>query len=162
HYLHRVSVEEPERFWPAVVADLGLEFSRPWDEVVDVSRGIEWARWFVGARLNLARSCIHRWAERDPDGRGAVFLGEDGERRDRRWVEPVLVRRRETAEWDCELGPGELAPLEVDSEHPYLLAYTSGTTGRPKGALHVQGGFLASIARETAYQSNVSAGDVVH
>ena len=33
-------------------------------------------------------------------------------------------------------------PLEVESETPYLLAYTSGTTGRPKGALHVQGGFL--------------------
>jgi acetyl-CoA synthetase len=77
-------------------------------------------------------------------------------------VEQVVVWRRETAEWDAELGPGLLAPLEVDSEHPYLLAYTSGTTGRPKGALHVQGGFLASIARETAYQSDVRAGDVVH
>ena len=43
HDLHRVSVEEPERFWPAVVEDLELEFSTPWDEVLDVSRGIEWA-----------------------------------------------------------------------------------------------------------------------
>ena len=58
--------------------------------------------------------------------------------------------------------PGELAPLEVDSEHPYLLAYTSGTTGRPKGALHVHGGFLVSIAREVAYQVDVRAGDRVH
>jgi Acyl-coenzyme A synthetases/AMP-(fatty) acid ligases len=49
--------------------------------------------------------------------------------------------------------PGTLPPLEVDSEAPYLLAYTSGTTGRPKGALHVQGSFLVSIAREAAYQS---------
>ena len=37
---------------------------------------------------------------------------------------------------------GDLTPKQVDSEHPYLLAYTSGTTGKPKGALHVQGGFL--------------------
>src|SRR5207253_3061921 len=43
---------------------------------------------------------------------------------------------------------GDLEAVQVDSEQPYLLAYTSGTTGRPKGALHVQGGFLASIARE--------------
>jgi acetyl-CoA synthetase len=263
HELHRLSVEEPERFWPAVVEDLELEFSRAWDEVLDVSRGIEWARWFVGGRLNLARTCVHRWAERDPGRAAAVFLGEDGTRREVTWgamsravvqvaealvaagveagdrvaiympmspevaiaahacahvgavqvpifsgfaapaivqrlqdagakvvvtadwslrrgqrvpmletveearrqapsVERVLVWRRETHEWDAELGPGELPPLAVDSEHPYLLAYTSGTTGRPKGALHVQGGFLASIARETAYQSDVRAGDVVH
>ena len=64
-------------------------------------------------------------------------------------------------EWDAELGPGELPALEVEAEHPYLLAYTSGTTGRPKGALHVHGSFLLSIARETAYQTDVRAGDRV-
>jgi acetyl-CoA synthetase len=47
----------------------------------------------------------------------------------------------------------------VESEAPYLLAYTSGTTGRPKGALHVQGGFLISIAREAGYQADLRAGD---
>jgi acetyl-CoA synthetase len=57
---------------------------------------------------------------------------------------------------------GDLPPAQVDSEHPYLLAYTSGTTGRPKGALHVQGGFLVSIAREVAYQTNVKPGDRIH
>jgi acetyl-CoA synthetase len=57
--------------------------------------------------------------------------------------------------------PGALEPLQVDSEAPYLLAYTSGTTGRPKGALHVQGGFLVSIAREVAYQTDVKRGDRV-
>src|SRR5205085_4858977 len=57
---------------------------------------------------------------------------------------------------------GSLTPRQVDSEHPYLLAYTSGTTGRPKGALHVQGGFLVSIARETAYQTDVKRGDRIH
>ena len=29
HELHRISIEEPERFWPAVVEDLGIEFSEP-------------------------------------------------------------------------------------------------------------------------------------
>jgi acetyl-CoA synthetase len=77
-------------------------------------------------------------------------------------VEHVLLWRRHELAWDeAELGPGELAPLEVDAEHPYLLAYTSGTTGRPKGALHVHGGFLLSIAREAAYQSDIRAGDRV-
>ena len=57
--------------------------------------------------------------------------------------------------------PGEMPPVEVESETPYLLAYTSGTTGRPKGALHVQAGFLLSIAREAAYQADLRAGDRV-
>ncbi len=66
-------------------------------------------------------------------------------------------------DWDALVAesPGELAPVEVESEAPYLLAYTSGTTGRPKGALHVQGGFLLSIAREAAYQADLRPGDRV-
>jgi acetyl-CoA synthetase len=58
--------------------------------------------------------------------------------------------------------PGELEPLQVESEHPYLLTYTSGTTGRPKGVLHVQGGFLVSITREVAYQADAKPEDVIH
>ena len=66
------------------------------------------------------------------------------------------------APFELDAHPGELPPLQVDSEHPYLLTYTSGTTGKPKGVVHVQGGFLVSIAREVAYQADVHAGDVVH
>ena len=58
--------------------------------------------------------------------------------------------------------PGTLPPLQVDAETPYLLTYTSGTTGAPKGVVHVQGGFLVSIAREAAYQADVHEGDVMH
>jgi acetyl-CoA synthetase len=260
--LHRVSVEEPDRFWGAVVDDLALELASGWDEVRDDSRGIEWTTWFRGMRLNLATACLHRWARERPDGVGAVFAPEAGERRewtfaelsrattrlaealadlgvgagdrvaiympmcpeaavashacahlgavqvpifsgfaapaivqrlrdaeakvvisaDWSWrrgrrvpmretveealrdapsVEHVVEWRREDGSWSVELGPGELPPLEVEAEHPYLLAYTSGTTGRPKGALHVQGSFLLSIAREAAYQSDVRAGDRV-
>jgi acetyl-CoA synthetase len=66
------------------------------------------------------------------------------------------------APFELDDEPGELPALAVDSETPYLLTYTSGTTGRPKGVVHVQGGFLVSIAREVAYQADVHAGDVVH
>jgi acetyl-CoA synthetase len=61
-----------------------------------------------------------------------------------------------------ERQPGSLAALQVESEHPYLLTYTSGTTGKPKGVVHVHGGFLVSIAREAAYQSDIHPDDVVH
>ncbi|HEX3056890.1 MAG TPA: AMP-binding protein [Gaiellaceae bacterium] len=255
--LHRISVEEPERFWPAVISDLGIEFSTPWHTVVDTSRGPEWARWFVGGRLNVARVCLH---DRASENEALVGLYEDGERESLTWAEasrqttqlaealaelgvepgdrvaifmpmcpavavashacahigavqvpifsgfaaPAIAARLEDsqakvvicADWSLRRGkridmrailaetgehtvvewsretrswpelvtkqPGTLPPLEVESETPYLLAYTSGTTGRPKGALHVQGGFLVSIARETAYQTDVNAGDRIH
>ncbi len=260
--LHRVSVEEPDRFWRAVVDDLGLELASPWDRVRDDSRGIEWTTWFEGARLNLADACVHRWARQTPDSIAAVFAAEDGERRELTFaalsrdvarlaealgrlgvgpgdrvatympmapgaavashacahvgavqvpifsgfaapavaqrlqdsqakvvisadwsyrrgkrvsmraavdealleapsVEHVVEWRREDMSWGLSLGPGESAAVEVEAEHPYLLAFTSGTTGRPKGALHVQGGFLLSIAREAAYQADLRSGDRV-
>jgi len=81
--------------------------------------------------------------------------------RDSPSVEHVVEWSRADRVWNVELGPGELPALELASEAPYLLAYTSGTTGKPKGALHVQGGFLLSIAREAAYQSDLKRGDRV-
>ena len=60
--LVRFSAEEPERFWPAAIEDMGLEFSQPWDAVVDASRGPEWATWFVGGQAQ------HRLELRPPLG----------------------------------------------------------------------------------------------
>src|SRR5262249_33974382 len=60
--LHAVSVHNPDRFWRAVVDDLGIPLARTWDRVLDESLGIEWTTWFLGARLNVAEACVHRWA----------------------------------------------------------------------------------------------------
>jgi acetyl-CoA synthetase len=43
-----------------------------------------------------------------------------------------------------------------------MIAYTSGTTGRPKGSVHVHGGFLVKIAEEVAYQLDVRPGQVLY
>jgi acetyl-CoA synthetase len=277
HDLHRISIEEPARFWPALVEDLGLEWSEPWAEVVDASRGPEWTKWFVGGELNLAWNCVHRWAAGElAEEEAAVWQSEDGQRVAYTWRElsdevyrlaeglgslgigpgdavgiflpmspqvaiashacahigavqvpifsgfaaPAIAARladakakalitadgslrrgqvvpmkeiadealrsaatvTHTVVWqrlELEDAPmtigrdrfwhelvadtsGGVAPRQVDSEHPYLLAYTSGTTGKPKGALHVQGSFLVSIAREVAYQTDVKPGDRIH
>ncbi len=55
--------------------------------------------------------------------------------------------------------PARRDALAVDSEHPLFVAYTSGTTGRPKGAVHVHAGFLAKIAEEVAFQTDLRTGE---
>jgi acetyl-CoA synthetase len=48
----------------------------------------------------------------------------------------------------------------VDAMDTLLLAYTSGTTGRPKGAVHTHAGFLVKTASEVAYSFDVRPGGV--
>ena len=55
----------------------------------------------------------------------------------------------------------EPRPAEpMASTDTLLLAYTSGTTGRPKGAVHTHAGFLVKTASEVAYSFDVGPGGV--
>src|SRR5918994_4653547 len=59
--LLRRSIAEPSWFWPAVFDDLDIQFYEPYTEVLDLTRGMPWARWCVGARLNIVHNCLDKW-----------------------------------------------------------------------------------------------------
>ncbi len=274
--LVRRSTTDPEWFWGAVEKEIGVEWSHPYTQVLDASKGFAWARWFVGGKLNLGHNLLDRWLaagradtpaihfERE-DGRagtwtyarlaeeanrlcrllrglqvrpgdavavympmvpqavaaviaiakvGAVFiplfsgygadavakrltdckakvlLTADGFRRRGALVEMkktadaaaaecpavkhLVMLRLEKSEvpwnkvrdidWDIGLCPfaSTFDAVPVDAEHPFMVIYTSGTTGKPKGAVHVHGGFLVKVAQEVLHQGDYHAGDVLH
>ena len=78
--LRRRSVEDIAWFWDAVVKDLPIVFTTPYEQVVDASAGIPWAKWFLGGRVNLTYNCVDRHAASERADRLAVIgETEDGE-----------------------------------------------------------------------------------
>jgi acetyl-CoA synthetase len=74
---------------------------------------------------------------------------------------PAERRPGEVSWTEFLAGAGEAAPpVAVDSAHPALLLYTSGTTGRPKGTVHGHAGTLVNIAKEHGYAFDVRDDDV--
>ncbi len=77
--LLRRSVEDVAWFWDAVVRDLGIDWYQPYEKVVDLSRGVPWATWFRGARMNVANDCVDKHAVGDRrDQPAVIWEGEEG------------------------------------------------------------------------------------
>ena len=78
--LQRRSVADPTWFWDAVVHDIPIAFYRPYERVLDTSRGAPWARWFEGGTMNIVHSCLDRHRGTEQESRLAVIWeGEPGE-----------------------------------------------------------------------------------
>src|SRR5438105_3235637 len=74
------STADVEWYWDAVVKDLDLEWFQPYDQVLDLSRGVEWPRWFPGGRYNYVRDALDKQALRlRPDNTAISWEAEDGE-----------------------------------------------------------------------------------
>jgi len=262
-------------FWDAAIRDIDIAFYRGYDKVVDLSDGKPWAKWWIGARMNIVHSCLDRYrdgefhdktaiiwegepgevrkltysqldaqvcrlaaalrklgvragdrvgifmpmspevaisvlatvkigaviiplfsgygadaiATRLRDGEAKILICADGfyrrgqvvpmkETADRALVScpsvtKVIVHRHVMREipwnhardlvWDVLLEdePDRARTQELDPEDPMMIIYTSGTTGKPKGTLHVHGGFPVKGAQDMAHGFDIGSDDTV-
>src|SRR5512143_2735527 len=66
-------------FWDAVLKQLQIEFYKPYTQIVDLSRGPEWARWCIDGQMNVVHNAVDKRAG-TPDGKRLAIRweGEEG------------------------------------------------------------------------------------
>lgn len=271
--LEQRAAAEPEWFWDALLRHLDIRFTRPYTQVLDLSKGLPWPNWCIGGETNLVLNAMDRWPSAQREKTAITWVGEDGTRREWSYaqldeetcrlanglaclgltmgdvvglylpmvpeavsallavsklgcialplfsgfgkdavatrltdggaravitvdhslrrgrrigmksvideaaslvpsLEHVIVARRDAVSdvhmqagrdvWLHELShaqPATRETLSVPAEHPALLVFTSGTSGRPKGTVHTHAGLTAKAALDYGLCLDLKASD---
>src|SRR5881394_3426895 len=77
--LMRRSTSDISWFWDTVLRDLGIEFYKPHEKVVDLSKGKATPQWCVGGEMNIVHSLLDKYAGTAIDKKIAITSEtEDG------------------------------------------------------------------------------------
>ncbi|PYL06440.1 MAG: AMP-dependent synthetase [Verrucomicrobia bacterium] len=70
--LMRKSTTDIAWFWNAVLCALGIQFYKPYSQIVDLSEGKPWARWCVDGEMNVVHNMLDKYAGTEIDDRLAI------------------------------------------------------------------------------------------
>src|SRR5438477_95477 len=157
-----------------------LDWYKKWDKIFDGSKPPFW-RWFVGGKINASYNCVDRHLAKHRNKAAIHFVPEpEHEAIQHVTYQELYVRVNEFAAFlrdFCGLKAGEgrdvvvndllpkyrgkrIAPVQMPADAPLFLMYTSGTTGKPKGAQHSIGGYLAYVIWTSKYVQDIHPEDV--
>ncbi len=74
--LYQQSIDSPEEFWAEQAGEL-LHWHKPWKSVCESDFRTAQAKWFAGAKLNVAFNCIDRHLERRGDQTAIIWEGDE-------------------------------------------------------------------------------------
>lgn len=74
--LYQRSLSDPEAFW-AEQAKLFLDWSQPWDKVMDCDFLTGQSRWFEGGKLNVSVNCLDRHLKTRKDQIAIIWEGDN-------------------------------------------------------------------------------------
>lgn len=72
---HEWSVTNYQHFWQWVINKLNINFKEPYQEIADLTAGIEQANWLPGAKLNIVDSCL----QSEPTAAAVIYQNQEGE-----------------------------------------------------------------------------------
>ena len=124
---HSWSVHHRADFWELMIERLGIQFHRKFNEVMDLSRGDEFPRWLVDARLNIVESCFSA----PSDATAIVFQSEGSALSTMTYGElSTLVNRAANGVADAGFQPGDPIainmPMHAESVAIYLGIIKAG------------------------------------
>ncbi|MCY3772460.1 MAG: AMP-binding protein [Gemmatimonadetes bacterium] len=126
---HAWSVRDPAAFWTHTLKRLGIVFTRPPDDILDLTGGVRDPRWLPGAELNIVDSCFTT----DPDRPAAITPGPDGRSLCTTTYGELerLVNRAAKGLRERDLAPGQAIalymPLNLECVTAYLAIIRAGS-----------------------------------
>ena len=73
---------EPRWYWNALLEFFEIQFVKPYDDVLDVSKGIAWPRWCAGGTTNVVLNCLDKHRDTPVWQKPAIIWeGEDNSQR---------------------------------------------------------------------------------
>ena len=119
------AVDDVGWFWDAVLADLGIEFYRPYTTVFDPTPGIAYPKWCVDGEMNIVHNCLDKWLATAVRDRPALhWEGEEGGSATLTYAElAVEVNRCANALRSLGLGKGDAVGLYMPMIPELAIAF---------------------------------------